>query len=297
MAANRNANRPSILSEVTPVSDRECFFLEDRYKEAFTYPMHKHSEFELNLICGCTGVRRVVGDSLEILGDHDLCLLGRGVEHEWQQHECKNTDIYEITLQFADDLLSGRFVDLNCMMSIRRLLKDGEKGVVFPEEVFEDTKSRMIAMRDEPVQFNKLLRMLEILYFLSRTNYRTLASHSFVKAPDDSESRRVQKVKDYVAENFKKEIYLQDLARLADMTPTAFSRFFRLFTHKSISEYIMDVRLGYAARKLVDSNMSVREICYSSGFNNFSYFNRAFKRRRGCTPTEFRTNFRKAKDI
>ena len=93
--------------------------------------------------------------------------------------------------------------------------------------------------------------------------------------------------------SFREEIRLQELADLASMTPTAFSRFFKLRTAKTISEYIIDVRLGHAARMLADSTMTIVEICYQCGFNNISNFNRIFKKRRGCTPSEFRENYHK----
>ena len=108
-----------------------------------------------------------------------------------------------------------------------------------------------------------------------------------------TDSRRVQRVKEYIDQNYRDEIRLQDLAEIASMTPTAFSRFFKLRTAKSISEYVIDVRLGHAARLLADSTMAIVEICYRCGFNNISNFNRIFKKRKGCTPTEFRENYHK----
>ena len=87
------------------------------------------------------------------------------------------------------------------------------------------------------------------------------------------------------------------LANLAGMTPTAFSRFFHLHTHKTVSEYTIDIRLGHATRMLVDSTHSVAEICYACGFNNISNFNRIFKKKKGCSPTIFRENYHKSKII
>jgi AraC-like DNA-binding protein len=107
----------------------------------------------------------------------------------------------------------------------------------------------------------------------------------------------VQKVKNYIEQNYKKEIRLNTLADLAGMSPSAFSRFFKLHTGRNLSEYIIDQRLGYASRMLVDSTNSVAEISYACGFNNLSNFNRIFKKRKGCSPSEFRENYHKTRII
>ena len=81
------------------------------------------------------------------------------------------------------------------------------------------------------------------------------------------------------------------------MSPSSFSRFFKLRTGKSLSDYILDIRLGFAARMLVDSTKNISEICFECGFNNISNFNRIFKAKRGVTPREFRSMFKKNKVI
>ena len=90
---------------------------------------------------------------------------------------------------------------------------------------------------------------------------------------------------------------MKDLADLVGMSPVALSRFFKLRSGKTVSEYIIEIRLGHAARLLVDTTNSIAEICYDCGFNNLSNFNRIFKKKKGCTPKEFRENFRKTKVI
>ncbi len=288
-------NMANILYEVTPISERDCFYLAERHKTQFSYPLHKHQEYELNFVANCKGASRVVGDSFEVIGDYDMCLLGSGIEHEWQQNECTSPDIHEITVQFAADLISGSLLEKNHMASIKRLLKDSELGVAFSMDTILHTYSQIEMLLKMDNGFYQVLKLMEILYELSRSNYRKLSSSVFAHTDNTSESRRVQKVTEFVNNNFKKDIRLQELADIAGMTPSAFSRFFKLRTHKSISDYIIDVRLGYAARKLADSSMSILEICYTSGFNNISYFNRTFKKKKGCTPTDFRNNYRKKK--
>jgi len=92
-------------------------------------------------------------------------------------------------------------------------------------------------------------------------------------------------------------VRLETLADLAGMTPVAFSRFFRQRTGRTLSDYIIEMRLGSASRMLIDSAKTVAEVCYDCGFNTLSNFNRLFRKYRGCSPTEFRENFRKKKLI
>ena len=81
------------------------------------------------------------------------------------------------------------------------------------------------------------------------------------------------------------------------MTPSAFSRYFKLRTGKNLSEYVIDIRLGMVARRLVDTTDSISEICWTCGFNNLSNFNRLFLKHKGCSPTEFREKYCKTKNI
>src|SRR5574344_636270 len=111
-----------IITEITPLSSKDCFYLVDRYKDCFTYPLHKHEEYELNFVENCEGARRVVGDSMEVLGNYDLAIIGHGLEHVWEQNECKNRKIREITIQFAPDLFGDSFLGKNQLSTISKML-------------------------------------------------------------------------------------------------------------------------------------------------------------------------------
>lgn len=101
---------PKILTEITPLTNADCFYVVDRRKKEFDFPVHRHLEYEINFIKGCKGARRVVGDSLEVLGDFDLAIIGPGLEHAWEQHECDFEDKREITIQFNPSLLPPNFL-------------------------------------------------------------------------------------------------------------------------------------------------------------------------------------------
>lgn len=287
-----------VLEEITPLSEKDCFHIVDRRKSEFTYPLHQHREYELNFVENASGVTRIVGDSVEEIGDYDLVLIcSENLEHVWDNGNCTSRDIREVTIQFSPDLLSGSLMSKNQFASIMKMFRDADHGVVFSRHAIMKEYSVIDGLAAEPEGFMRFLKFLKILYDLSRSDYRILASSSFSHARRNPESRRVQKVKQYINDHYTETLRLDDLSRLVGMTPTSFSRFFKLRTGKSLSDYVLDIRLGFAARALVDSVRNISEICFECGFNNLSNFNRIFKSRRGVTPKEFRAMYKKNKVV
>ena len=261
---------------------------------------HNHSEFELNFTEKAAGVRRVVGDSSEVIGDYDLVLItGKDLEHVWEQNECRSKEIREITIQFSSDLFFKSFINKNQFDSIRRMLDKAQKGLCFPMSAILKIYPLLDTLASEKQGFYAVIKFMTILYELSlfEEEARTLSSSSFAKIDIHSDSRRVQKVQEYINAHYQEEIRLGQLAAMVGMTDVSFSRFFKLRTGKNLSDYIIDIRLGFASRLLVDSTMSIAEICYECGFNNLSNFNRIFKKKKACSPKEFRENYRKKKKL
>lgn len=289
------ADESRVLHEITPLGDYEFLYIADRHKKEFTYPLHHHNILELNFVEHGAGARRVVGDSSEVIGDLDLVLItGGDLEHVWEQHQCTSEDIHEVTLQFDLNFSDTSIFATNPFRSIKFMLDNARKGLAFPEDAIRKVRSRIISISSITDGWQASMELLQILHELSECpDARTLASSAYAKVIVESDSRRVLKVKEYISKNYMDEIRLSTLADLVGMTPTSFSRFFHLHTGKSLSEYIIDIRLGYATRELVDTINSIKEISFCCGFNNLSNFNRIFRKRKGCSPSEFREIYRK----
>lgn len=288
-----------IIHEITPLMGKDVLYIVDRHKKEFTYPIHNHSVYELNFVENAKGVRRIVGDSQEVIGDYDLCLItSPDLEHVWEQNECHSDDIREITVQFdfsmSDETLFGR----NPYASITRMMQEAKMGLSFPLQAIMKVYGMLDTLSSVKDGFYAVQQFLTILYELSRCeNARTLASSSYAKVTVEDDSRRILKVKNFISKNYMDELRLPELASLAGMSSSAFSRFFKLHTGRNISEYIIDLRLGYAARMLVDTAKSISEIGFDCGFNNLSNFNRIFKKKKGCSPSEFRESYHKTRII
>lgn len=288
-----------VIHEITPLMGKDALYIADRRKREFTYPIHNHEVFELNFVEHAPGVRRIVGDSNEVIGDYDLVLItSPDLEHVWEQNTCTSDDIREVTVQFYFDMGEDSFLSRNPFISLRKMLLEARRGLVFPLEAIMRVYSMIDSLSSIKDGFYAVTQFLTILYELSKCEgARTLATNSFAKVEAESDSRRVLKVKNYISKNYMDEIRLATLADIAGMSPSAFSRFFKLHTGRNLSDYIIDMRLGYASRMLVDTSKSISEICFNSGFNNLSNFNRIFKKKKNCSPTEFRENYQKTRII
>ena len=280
-----------VLREITPLGDHDFMYVADRHKKEFDYPIHCHDIMELNFVENGAGARRVVGDSSEVIGDYELTLItSSDLEHVWEQHECHSDDIHEVTIHFFVDFEDEHSIfHTNPYKSIYNMMMRAKRGLAFSMPAIMAVYHRLARLPSMTDKFYMAQELLSILYELSKfDDAHELSSSTFAKVDVSSESRRVLKVKDFINTHISDSLRLEQLADLVGMTPTAFSRFFKLRTGKNLSEYIIDIRLGLAARRLVDTADSVSEICWSCGFNNLSNFNRLFRSRKGCNPTEFR---------
>lgn len=287
----------NVLKEITPLTEKDCLYIVERHKREFLYPLHSHAEFELNFVENAAGVVRVVGDSVEEIGPLELTLVaGPDLEHSWEQGRCKETDVREITIQFPADLFSGQGMDKTLFAPIHQMMQRARMGLTFSFRTIVRVYPLLDGLAAETDSFQQYLNFLKIMHELSRADdSRVLSTSSFAHAERDLQSRRIQKVRGYIDVHYAEELRLEQLAGLVGMTPVGFSRFFKQKTGQGVMDYVIDVRLGHAARLLVETVQNVSEICYACGFNNLSNFNRIFKAKRGYTPRDFRTLFKKTR--
>jgi AraC-like DNA-binding protein len=285
----------NIFREVTPLSAEDCFVIRSRVKSEFNYPVHVHPEFELNYIENAPGAQRLIGDSLEEIGDYELCLIGNeNLEHAWMNGSCDSKDIFEITIQFHKDLFFQSMLSKRQFHSMAIMFENAKKGIVYSRETILKVRDLLHKLCKNEEGFHSVIDLLNILQTLSEDkNSRILATSTFANRDDSSDSRRIQKVIDYLHENYQKEIHLADVAGHVNMSEVSFSRFMKKRTGKNYIEYLNDLRLGIASRHLIDTTKTVAEISYECGFNNLSNFNRIFKKRKGVTPKEFRESYTK----
>ena len=161
---------------------KDVLYIADRRKKEFTYPIHNHEVYELNFVEHAAGVRRIVGDSNEVIGEYDLVLItSPDLEHVWEQNDCKSEDIREVTIQFDIDFTHTGIFTRNPFDSMKKMMIEAQKGLAFPMEAIMRVYPMLDTLSSVKDGFYAFTQFMTILYELSKFDARSLASSSFAK--------------------------------------------------------------------------------------------------------------------
>jgi AraC-like DNA-binding protein len=252
---------------------------------------HYHKEIEL--ICFHKGSgTQFVGDHIKSFGPGDIVLVGKDLPHYWrydtQYHQVKDSDApYSTVIHFLDNFIGEKFLFLPEASPIKALLERAKNGILITGKEAE-TIAEKIENIYQLSGMEKIMALLECL--LKMANLRdlpALSSIGFNYDTNTSENEKLSTIYNFALNNFKKKILLEDVAAVADLVPNSFCRYFKNRTGKTFSHFLTDIRIGYARKLLIENQMDIKQICYESGFNNFSCFHKQFKAITGRTPKDF----------
>ncbi len=261
----------------------------------FTFPWHFHPEFELVYILKSFG-KRFVADHVEDFGEGDLVLLGSNLPHFWKNDELffsndPRFQVNAIVVHFPPDFFSHQIEEYPEFYSIRKLLTLSSRGISFSRTVSEQIDPRLRKLL-KLKGLERTLLFLKILNQLAGTSdYKLLASESYRSELHDWSSNRLDKVMQIINSSYREPLKLEAVAEHIGMNPAAFSRYFKEKTSKSFISFVLEMRIGYACKLLIEGNHSISQICFESGFNNLSNFNRCFKKFTALTPAQYRDQF------
>ena len=282
-----------IYREFTPVTKDDVFVLLEYEDADFEYPIHSHPEYELNLVLNSSG-NRIVGDSVNRFDGIDLVLIGPNVYHSWDEDKIspeERQSAHVITIQFEETFANFPLLSKDVFKKIKLLLEHSVRGVQFLGKS-RDAAIEALKKLGKLNKFDATLSFLRILHQLAIANEHTfLASVGFSAKPEHSKSRRINEAYQYILNNFQRKITLSEVAQIANMSDSAFSHLFKKSTNKNFTQFVIDLRIGFAAKLLVETKDTIGEICFQCGFNNVSNFNRLFKKNKSLTPVNYRKQF------
>jgi AraC-like DNA-binding protein len=259
--------------------------------EHFSVPYHYHGEYELVYIISSTG-KKFVGDVIEDFGPRDLVFLGSTLPHFYlndKQYYTGNPElrVKAYILQFPANYFSDDQLSRPEFAPIYRLLANSSRGLKFPESI----KDKVASLLEKMYQENGLVRyftLIELLNLLGQSDFTLIASPGYSKQSNYNFNNRLVKVYEYSIQNYNKKISLNEVASVAGMNPAAFCRYFRSKMRKTYAEFINELRINNACNLLRNSNETIAFVCFETGFNNLSNFNRQFKGIIGKSPSAYR---------
>ncbi|WP_239986570.1 MULTISPECIES: AraC family transcriptional regulator [Arenibacter] len=251
---------------------------------------HYHPEIELVYVNGGSG-KRQIGSHVSYYTDGDLILIGSNLPH------CGFTDVLtgnknESVVQMKQDFLGNDFFNIPEMKKIQSLFQIAKGGVAFTGRTKKKIGEKIEIMEYQS-DFQRLLSILNILNELGNSKeYQVLNAQGFSLQTEVKDNDRINIVFNYVKTNFKEEITLEEIANLVSMTVPSFCRYFKKITNKTFIQFVNECRLVHASKLLAEKPISITEVCFESGFNNFSHFNKSFKAFTGQNPSEYRNELK-----
>lgn len=272
-------------SSISVISREESFFQS---------PFHSHPELELVYIKESHG-KRIIGNSVEPFESGDMVFLGSDIPHVWLNDEIYYQGINKlkakaIVVYFNKDLFGPAFYELKETQKINTLFNQGVRGLSITgktNELIAKKLEKLVKKKD----FEIIIGLFEILSILSESTDLSFVNNDVYSIENDQTKKdRLSDVFEYIKGNFKEDISLIAISKIANLTPTSFCRMFKLKTKKHFVEYLNEIRVSNACKFLIETDMSISEIAYECGYKTVSNFNKLFKKLTTTTPKEYQKN-------
>lgn len=272
------------LIQKLPLETNSSFLAKTFETPHFETPYHLHNEYELMVIKKGYGTA-FVGDFIGEYKVGDVYLHGAKLPH-WFRKKEKDIIGASMVVQFKDDFLGPGFFDLPEMKSVRKLLNRSARGFYCTGDLAKSIRKQLHQIEYLP-DFKRIQSLLDMLYEMSISNEYKLVSR-IVEPHTLREQFTIQEVFEYSMNNFKRKITLEEVALLSNKSISAFSHYFKKTTKMSYINFLTQIRIAHACELLKTTNLSVSEICYESGFNNWANFSAHFKKHCNMPPSKYR---------
>jgi AraC-like DNA-binding protein len=279
----------------SPISDNYAFEAKHLTAPHFDPNWHFHPEYQIFLVLKGTGTR-FIGDHVSPFKEGDLVFTGPNLPHLWQSdHEYFENEPGYVTegivIYFPENFLGKDFMQKDEMYKVRQLLQLSHRGLEINGQCHKEISGlmhRIVNLTD----FDKVLTLMTMLNTLANSPcYKFLATEGYSNSMKETETDRMNRVHAYVMKNFREKISLDDVAAIANMSPSSFSRYFKMHANKTFSDFLTEIRVGHSCKLLINQKINVSQVCYDSGFSTLSNFNRQFKAVTHYTPLEYKRKF------
>lgn len=281
--------KPHLLK--VPLMPESSFTIHQKITGNFYNQWHFHPEIELIYIHQGRGTR-FIGNDVHRFEPDELCLFGSNLAHMWRcdpEYFVEGSKLKaEVTvIYFHHDFLGDKFFNTPELKSIGALLEKAKQGIKITGNTKLQVKE-LIGKLSEAKGLEGIITLLSILEKIAASKDREYINTIYHPGIEKSEADRLNSVFQYISDNFQRRITLAEVASVASLSEKGFCRYFKSKTRKTFYDFLLEVKVAHACNLILEKDMTIYEVCYDSGFNNLSNFNRYFKKLTGKTPLEFK---------
>lgn len=277
------------LIQKLPLTERNSFVARTYRTPDFEVPWHQHIEYELILI--------TEGRGLSFIGNHvgrfemgDVYFLGSNLPHTFQKLE-SDLITSAVVVQFLEGFLGNNFILLPESYQILQLFRKSMQGLIIKDPC--KTLLQPIIKELETLRgFQRVIRLCECLNLIAETGEFTCLSTQPIIHLNDKDQNRIDQIFQYTIDSFKTPIFLSDIAEIASMSVPSFCNYFKKSTKKTYISFLNEIRIDYACRCLMDTELTILNICYESGYNTLANFNKQFLKMKKMTPSQYRKHYK-----
>jgi YesN/AraC family two-component response regulator len=264
----------------------------ERNDPYFNSPFHFHPELELVYVKESNG-KRIIGDKLDAFTGGDMVFIGSNLPHVWL-----NEEIYykgftylqarSIVVYFNKEVFSKNFYEQKESSKLNDLFIRASRGI----KVIGNTQKKVAGMLEKLTKkkdFDRIIGLMEILNVLAGSkDIEYITNEGYTGTTLQTKSDRLADVYKHITTNYHNDISLDEIAKIANLSPTAFCRLFKQRTNRHFVEYLNEVRISNACKFLHETSLNVSEIAFQCGYKTLSNFNKIFKKTTGLAPKEYR---------
>lgn len=277
-----------VLPFKIPKPEQNGLIFQIDYTALFYDKLHQHEEIQVSFIVEGQGTL-IIGDTINQFSKDDILIIGSNVPHVFKSDVNVSKKSHMLSLFFTKRSFGAHFFELEEVKELEGFFKRAKHGFKTTSK-FKLIKDLFFKIENSS-KLNRFIILLQLLKITSKCNYKSLSSFIYDKKYSDNEGHRMRNVFEYTMNHFEKEITLDSIAEVANMTKNAFCKYFKKRTNKTYIQFLNELRLEHACKLLLlNKDLSISEIAEKSGFNNMSNFNRQFKAVKQLSPTEFKKN-------
>jgi len=264
----------------------------ERNEPYFKSPFHYHPELELVFVKESQG-KRIIGDKLDTFTDGDMVFIGSNLPHVWLNDEIyykefPHLQAKSIVVYFNKEVFSKNFYELQESSKINELFVRASRGMKITGNTQKKVAEKMEKLTRKK-DFERIIGLLEILNIIATSKeIEYITNEGYTGTLLQSKTDRLSDVYKYITTNYHNDISLDEISKIANLSPTAFCRLFKQRSNRHFIEYLNEVRISNACKFLLETNLNVSEIAFQCGYKTLSNFNKIFKKTTNLSPKEYR---------